>query len=73
MDYPELPIGVPLFRLANEDVLRLTEFLYELAGRIESYYRYAIYQRDLDEAECGSFDNHADAVQLDLFDDLEFF
>jgi hypothetical protein len=75
-----LPINLPLPDLSGEDAIEFTEFLYELAGRVEASYRPCIdryyYAADQQRAEklCQMlFDADHTPQQLELFDDLEPF
>ena len=75
-----LPIIIPLPELSGEDAIELSEFLYQLAGRFEAFYRDAItrYYRDADQYRAEQRDQMlpgADPVplQLELFEQLEAF
>ena len=76
-----LHINIPLPDLSGEDALELSEFLYELAARIEAsyrdsverYYHHALNkQRDLQRYHT-LFGTDPAPPQLELFDDLEPF
>jgi hypothetical protein len=74
-----LTIAIPLPHLSGADALELSDFLYELAGRIETSYRdciehhcHALNKRDLQRYHA-IFGIPPAPLQLELFDDLEPF
>ena len=80
MNRHSLHINIPLPEISGENALELSEFLNELAGRIElsSHDSIERYHREADAFRAEQrykmlFGKDAVPVQLELFDDLEPF